>query len=115
MADIKTKLKRKAKFSREELETLVDTYGQHSVKLNAKFSPNVTKAHKDHIWVIICDAVNSVGLGVPRTIQDIKNKYKEHKKVSKATSKYIRSYHEHNYLIGYLPRLVRFYFQSFLL
>lgn len=78
---------RKPKFSREELEVLVSLVEKNNVVLTSKFGPNVTKAKKDHCWAQITEAVNSVGSGPTRSVQDIKQKWKDHKKSSKAKGK----------------------------
>lgn len=79
--------KRKPKFTREENEVLVEHYSKHSVELNKKFGHDSTHAKKNKIWQAITNAVNAVS-PIPRTVQDVMNRWKEQKKSSKEKGTY---------------------------
>jgi hypothetical protein len=85
--DPQLKKKRKPNFSHDEVEALVLNYSKHAVPLNSKFGATMNKKKKDLLWEKITNAVNAVGCTV-RTTDEVKAKWKEHKKNSKAKGRY---------------------------
>ena len=67
---------RRPNFSNDEKAAIVDGVAAHHEKLFGKFSPILSDATKEDLWLEILENVNSKSSAVPpRTVQEIKKKY----------------------------------------
>ncbi|KAI4790500.1 hypothetical protein KUCAC02_034592 [Chaenocephalus aceratus] len=69
--------KRKTFFTDREIRTLIEIYAEHKNSLTAKFNNNMTNKNKLAAWKSITEAVNDLGDGGIRTVEECRKKWKD--------------------------------------
>ena len=77
---------RSSNFVAEEIEVLVTEMEQHRHILIGKFSNKISKQKKKSIWQAITDKINAAGKNEKRSVQQVKNKWKDISSRSKKKS-----------------------------
>ena len=68
---------RKACFSDAEIRELIDLFSKKKDMLLTKFNSANTNQQKKKAWAEITESVNSRAVGVKRTVEEVKNKWKD--------------------------------------
>lgn len=75
--DVKRKRERKANFSDEEVRCLLEGIGEDKEILNCQLQSTVTARRKKETWDRVTMKVNSVSRGAARSVDDVKQKWKQ--------------------------------------
>lgn len=86
------KKQRKANFSTEENEVIVDEVEKNQGILFSKLTNSVTNSRKKKLWDSICAKVNALSKGVCRSTQDVKKRWQDMQ--SAAKKKEVKRKHE---------------------